>query len=106
MLPQHLRLRRSADFASVIRSGARHRRPSLILYTQPATAPQFGVVVSKMVGNAVTRNRVKRVLRHQAAALLGQGQPLLAVARALPKAADSKDLASDLRLAWPSTQQQ
>ena len=60
---------------------------------------RVGLVVSKAVGNSVVRNRTKRVLRHQMAALL----PLLddeldIVIRATPAAgaASSTDLRSEL----------
>ncbi|PWJ26991.1 ribonuclease P protein component [Branchiibius hedensis] len=48
---------------------------------------RVGFVVSKAVGDAVTRNRVKRILRHAVAARLaavGDGQDI--VIRALPAA--------------------
>ncbi len=101
MLPQHLRLRTSADFVSVMRQGLKVRRPTLVLYAQRATDPRFGLVVGKKVGNAVTRNRVKRMLRHRAADLIGVTQPLSVVVRALPGAAVSDQaLAADLASAW------
>jgi len=48
---------------------------------------QVGFVVSKAVGNAVARNRVKRRLRHLAGARLGAlPVPAILVVRALPAA--------------------
>ncbi|MDR2974883.1 MAG: ribonuclease P protein component, partial [Propionibacteriaceae bacterium] len=91
MLPQRLRLRRSADFASVIHTGRKVRRPTLILYAMSAVSPRFGVIVGKRVGNAVTRNLVKRRLRHQAAVLLDETGPMDVVVRALPGAGGSGD---------------
>jgi len=60
------------------------------------------MVVSRAVGNAVTRNRVKRRLRHLARTQL-ERTPLGTdvVVRALPPAAAPGDnLASDLDSAW------
>jgi ribonuclease P protein component len=63
----------------------------------PSAPPRVGFVVSKAVGNAVVRNRVKRRLRHllrERVAALPDG--CLVVVRANPGAADSDDLARDL----------
>lgn len=61
-------MRRSADFERAVRRGARGGRESLVVHltfeTDPeASTPVVGLVVSKAVGNAVVRNRVKRRLR-------------------------------------------
>jgi ribonuclease P protein component len=61
--------------------------------------PRAGFVVSKAVGPAVVRNRVKRRLRHLVRdRLAGLPDGSLVVVRALPPAADAEyaDLASDL----------
>ena len=100
MLPQRLRLRRSADFASVIKRGRKTARPTLVLYAVPSAEPHFGVVVGKKVGGAVERNLVKRRLRHGAYGLISESQPMDVVVRALPGAAQSHDLNTDLESAW------
>ena len=54
-----------------------------------------GFIVSRSVGNAVNRNRVKRRLRHLAAAALPSAPfPVDVVVRALPQAVTG-DLAAD-----------
>lgn len=70
----------------------------------PAARPaRVGLVVSKAVGNAVTRNRVKRRLRHLSRDQLGTTPAGVdVVIRALPPAATSTDLAADLSSAWRS----
>lgn len=104
MLPRGSRLNTAADFRSTIRRGVRVGRPTLVLHvaTTGREGVQVGMVVSKAVGNAVTRNRVKRRLRHLAAARLAatpSGTQL--VVRALPPAAGSGPvLAADLTSAW------
>jgi ribonuclease P protein component len=62
---RQMRLRLSADFRRVQSRGRRIRTPHLlVLYTRGrAPLSRYGLVVSKKVGNAVTRNRVKRWLR-------------------------------------------
>ncbi|MCB9764085.1 MAG: ribonuclease P protein component [Alphaproteobacteria bacterium] len=63
--PREVRLRRSVDFRRVQSRGRRARtRHLLVLYTRGrGDRTRFGLVVSRKVGNAVTRNRVKRWLR-------------------------------------------
>lgn len=107
MLPAEKRLRHSADFAATTRGGQRTGRPSLVLYVHPTGQPaRVGFTVSKAVGNAVTRNRVKRRLRHLVAAQLldHDAQTDLRadlVIRALPKAATEPDrLAADFASVW------
>lgn len=93
------------DFRSATRSGNRVGTPTLVVHAgRPSTDAdvKVGFVVSKAVGNAVTRNRVKRRLRHLVADLVGgvpQGSHL--VVRALPRAAtEPRLLEGDLRRAW------
>lgn len=69
---------------------------------QAAEATQVGFVVSKSVGNAVVRNRVKRRLRHLVAASFPTVPGGTAIViRALPPAATRPDLlAGDFERAW------
>lgn len=105
MLPRASRLNASGDFRSTIRGGVRVGRPTLVVHAGAVPdrdSAHVGFVVSKAVGNAVTRNRVKRRLRHLAAAQLAttsRGVDL--VVRALPRSAEpGADLAGDLASAW------
>ena len=100
MLPQRLRLRRSADFASVIKRGRKCARPTLVLYAAPSSQSRFGVIVGKKVGSAVERNLVKRRLRNCAYSLIDETKPMDVIVRALPGSAQSHDLRADLESAW------
>ncbi|RLP08531.1 ribonuclease P protein component [Propionibacterium australiense] len=112
MLPAQARLRRSEDFKATVRHGVRVGRPTIVVHAGLAdhvahgddvVSAQVGFVVSRKVGNAVTRNRVKRRLRHMAAAQLRQGvrPDLRVVVRALPASATQPGrLAGDFRSAW------
>ncbi|MDP9117271.1 MAG: ribonuclease P protein component [Actinomycetota bacterium] len=70
-------MRRSSEFATVIRAGRRVRRGNLVVHMHPeisapgTDAPRVGLVVGKGVGASVVRHRVSRRLRAQLAARLG-----------------------------------
>lgn len=60
------RLSRSAEFERVYRESRSHSNRYLVLYAFPrddASGVRLGLTVSRQVGGAVDRNRVKRLLR-------------------------------------------
>jgi ribonuclease P protein component len=81
------RLTRAEDFEKVRRSGRSFPHRMMVLVAHPNEKRQIrvGVVAGRAVGNAVTRNRAKRVLRAAVRVVGGSVQPgwdLILIARA------------------------
>lgn len=92
MLPQRHRMRTSTEFSHAFRSGIRTGRRNIVVSTakNPGKTTQVGFIVSKAVGNAVTRNLVKRRLRELAALTCAAHPEGYAIAvRALPASASA-----------------
>ena len=107
MLERRHRLTSAAGFAAAVRRGRRAGTGTLVvhLHEPPAARADVGLdarvgfVVGKTVGNAVTRNQVKRRLRHLTRERLASlpGSAVLVV-RALPGSATATyaELGADL----------
>lgn len=77
----------------MFRRGLRAGGPIVVVHARPHTqthATRVGFVVSKAVGNAVIRNRVKRRLRSLMAERLENVPDMDVVIRALPPAAHAE----------------
>jgi len=102
VLPQQARVRRPQQFRLVTRTGRRAtgRTVTAHLLLVPDGEPaKVGFVVSRAVGPAVVRNRVKRQLREiMRARLASLPEGCMLVVRAQPAAAEARqaDLAADL----------
>jgi ribonuclease P protein component len=103
--PKRGRLSRSAEFDRVYRQGRSVANRWLVLYAFPrpeagrldAGAPRLGLSVSRKVGGAVDRNRVKRLVREAfdaAIERLPADQDVVVVARP-----DARELAEQQGLA-------
>ena len=104
MLPAAHRLTDPAAFSDTVRTGVRAGSRALVLHlgvgTPAAREARVGLVVSKAVGGAVVRTRVKRRLRHQVAPLVAMlPASSILVVRALPPAAEasSAELGEELQ---------
>jgi ribonuclease P protein component len=103
------RLHRSAEFLRLQRNGVRFQSPHFVLYAgnldREPSRSRLGVTVSRRIGNAVVRNRVKRrvreIFRKELRAHLPVGTSIVVIARtgagALGCAAISDELAMAAR---------
>ncbi|WP_183097831.1 ribonuclease P protein component [Nocardioides pelophilus] len=104
MLHADHRLTRPSTFRHAVKAGRRSGARTLVTHLavadpQSGSAPRVGFVVSKAVGPAVVRNRVKRRLRHAAAAripLLPRDTLLVVRAQPAAAAASYEELVGDL----------
>jgi ribonuclease P protein component len=81
---------RADDFRRTVRRGRRSVTPSMVVYRLRGVAvygPVVGVVVSKQVGGAVVRNRIRRRLQSLCAQAISQlpGDEMIVI-RVLPGA--------------------
>ncbi len=92
MLARANRVARAEDFRQVVRRGRRSTTPNAVYYRlarDPQSPARFGFIISRAVGPAVVRNRLRRRLRAIGRELVdagGRGSDV--VVRALPGSAD------------------
>ncbi|HZN69115.1 MAG TPA: ribonuclease P protein component [Tepidisphaeraceae bacterium] len=84
--PKSRRMRLPAEFSAVYEARVRESRGPLTVYARPNDLPhpRLGLSVSRKVGTAVRRNRIKRLVRESFRLLqhdLPQGYDLLVVVR-------------------------
>ena len=63
--PKHARLRKRGEYLRVQGAGRRYHTEHFVVLSAPAArvTSRIGITVSSRVGNAVVRNRIKRLIR-------------------------------------------
>ena len=103
MLPKANRLKRKEDFQAVFQRGQAVANRQFVCYTlrdSSLTGRRIGVSVSKKVGKAVVRNRVKRLMRESVRSMLDElpeGIDVVVIARVSAKDLDYHKTLQSLR---------
>lgn len=101
MLPRALRMRSAGDFKDTSRRGRRVASPLCVVHLlvdSAQTDRRVGVVVGRVVGNAVQRHRAARRIRGSVQGVLDVLPPgSRLVIRALPGAAQSPRTSAEVR---------
>lgn len=101
-LPKQLRIRLRRDYRRVQGRGRKLRQGALLCLFVPGADPhsRIGITVSRKVGNAVNRNRVKRwlreAIRHERGDLRGTWDVVF-IAHPRAAQANAADIRSDVR---------
>lgn len=104
-LGRQARLRRTTEFQRVGRVGRHRSSESFAVVVADrderarGSGPRLGVTVSRRVGGAVTRNRVKRNIREwfrKRRAQLGEGTDVVVIARRAAAALRSNEMEREL----------
>jgi ribonuclease P protein component len=97
--PKAMRLRKRREFLAVQRSGKPVPGSYFLVVVQPGGTGRIGITVSKKVGKAVVRNRIKRAVREfvrTAKDWLPSGADVVVISRAKAAHASTRELWSDL----------
>ncbi|HSL93707.1 MAG TPA: ribonuclease P protein component [Bacillota bacterium] len=98
---RHYRLRKPRDFAKVYDGGNSTASRLVVVYALPTQREgvRIGVAAGKKLGNAVKRNRIKRVIRaalHELLPRLKPGFDLIVIGRAAAGTARTAQAKDDL----------
>jgi ribonuclease P protein component len=96
MLPKPQRIRRSQDFKRTYARGRSYPHSLMILYVVPGNAgvTRFGFSVSRKLGGAVIRNRIRRRLREACRRILKEVRPGFDVVFVARRVAATQDFAA------------
>jgi len=95
------RVKRQKDFDQIFAAKDSFANRKFVIYKLKGSVPHYrvGLSVSKKLGNAVTRNRVKRLMRHAIREMESSIQPLdfVLIARPGVEQLDFREVKSNLK---------
>src|SRR5919108_243930 len=99
--PKTARLRKRPEFLTLSRTGRKTQTGSFVIISKANAVDQarLGITVSSKVGNAVVRNRIKRLVREffrRDGRELATGLDVLVIARSTAKDISFADVAGEL----------
>ncbi|HJZ87795.1 MAG TPA: ribonuclease P protein component [Polyangia bacterium] len=108
--PAAERLRKRSEFLLVQRRGKKLQSPHFLVFVRTGSQPstRIGITVSKKVGGAVQRNRIKRLVREvfrRNKSLFPGGKDIVLVAKRNAIEIDYAGLVQEMRQAfckWPA----
>jgi ribonuclease P protein component len=105
--PKTARLRKRPEFLTLSRTGRKTQTGSFVIISKANAVDQarLGITVSSKVGNAVVRNRIKRLVREffrRDGRELATGLDVLVIARSTAKDISFADVAGELAKGWPT----
>lgn len=96
----HNTIKKRSEFQKVFKEGARLNAHTVrICFLSTQNTPRLAFVAPKKIGNAVTRNRCKRVLREavQQISWINKNKDIIFFATTKTKYVTSQDVAEDLQ---------
>ena len=79
MLPKASRINSGADFDRIFKTGRKFYSAEAVVFvcpSEPGSAPRFGFIASKKVGNSVVRHQIARWLRETARPYIDASTPV------------------------------
>jgi len=105
--PKQARLRKRPEFRNLARTGEKYHTSNFVIITQNSgrCETRLGITVSSKVGNAVGRNRGKRILREffrRCRREIRPNKDVLIIARKGAANLSLRDMTRELRGSFPS----